>query len=120
MSSFSAREEPEGLVVRVDDTAALNDFRSNPFRDDIYETVQSYPSGRIALDLSAVDFLSSSGVALLVGLKRRVDGQQGKLVLFAVQPVVHDLLRVTRLLQYFTFADTEAEALESLRSMPTA
>jgi anti-sigma B factor antagonist len=120
MESFSIREAPEALVVLVEDAAALNDFRSNSFRDALYEAVEGREGGRFALDLGTVDFLSSSGVAILVGLKRRVDGLHGKLVIFGVQPVVQDLLRITRLMQYFTFADDEKAALALLRPLPTA
>jgi anti-sigma B factor antagonist len=120
MSSFSVREEPEALVLRIDEPAALNDFRPNTFRDELYETVAAADPARIAVDLGNVDFLSSSGVAILVGLKRRVDGHQGKLVLFGAQPVVQDLFRVIRLNQYFTFADDEQAARELLRPLPTA
>jgi anti-sigma B factor antagonist len=120
MSSFSVREEPGALVVSIDEAAALNDFRSSTFRDELYEAVQSFVENRVALDLAKVDFLSSSGVALLVGLKRRVDTKKGTLVLFNVHPIVNDLLRITRLSQYFAFAPTEAEALATLRALPTA
>ena len=118
MSSFSVREEPDVLIITIDDPAALKDFRSNAFRDAFYETVQTSEAGRVALDLSKIDFLSSSGVAILVGLKKRVDAKQAKLVIFGLQPVVHDLLRVMRLTQYFTFAPDEAQALALLRPMP--
>ena len=43
------------------------------FREALYEFVQSRPEPRIVLDLSAIDYLSSSGVAILVGLKRRIE-----------------------------------------------
>ena len=36
----------------------------------------------LAVDLEKVDYLSSSGVAILVGLKRRVDTHNGKIVFF--------------------------------------
>jgi anti-sigma B factor antagonist len=117
MSPFSIREEPDALVITIDEAAALNDFRSNSFRESLYETVQNHEAARVALDLGRVDFLSSSGVAILVGLKRRLDGKQGKLVLFRVQPVVQDLLRITRLTQYFAFADGEEQALAALRPL---
>jgi anti-sigma B factor antagonist len=120
MSSFSVREEPEALVIRIEEPASLNDFRSNAFRDSLYQAVQDHNGAKVALDLSRVDFLSSSGVAILVGLKRRIDGVQGKFVIFGVQPVVQDLLRITRLTQYFTFADDEKNALDLLRPLPTA
>lgn len=119
MSSFSIREEPDALVVRIEEPALLNDFRSNSFRDTLYEAVEGGEGSRVAVDLSRVDFLSSSGVAILVGLKRRLDSKQGKLVLFGVTPVVYDLLRITRLIQYFAFADNEGDAIAALRPLPT-
>lgn len=120
MSPFQTREEPDGLIITLDNPVALNDFRSNSFREQLYDFIQSPAVPRIVVDLAAIDYLSSSGVAILVGLKRRVDMKQGKLVLYRVQPLVSDLLRVMRLNQYFTFADDEKEALGLVRSVPTA
>jgi anti-anti-sigma factor len=120
MSPFQVREESDVLVISLDNPVALNDFRSNAFREALYEFVQSRNEPRIVLDMSAIDYLSSSGVAILVGLKRRVDLQHGKLVLCRVQPLVCDLLRVMRLNQYFTFAESESEAIGLLRPVPTA
>jgi anti-sigma B factor antagonist len=118
MSSFSVREEPDGLVVRIDDAAALNDFRPNSLRDALYEAVQHHEGIRVALDLSPVDSLNSSGIAILVGLKRRIDAEHGKLVLFQVQPNALDALRITHLNQYFLFAGDEPAALALLRPLP--
>jgi anti-anti-sigma factor len=120
MQPFQTREATDGLIITLDSPVPLNDFRSSTFRESLYEFVQSRTDPRIALDLSAIDYLSSSGVAILVGLKRRVDQQRGKLVLCRVQPLVCDLLRVMRLNQYFTFAKDEPEALALLRPVPTA
>jgi anti-sigma B factor antagonist len=120
MSSFHTREEPDGLIITLDNAAGLNDFRSSTFRDALYEAVQSRDTPKVAFDMSAVDYLSSSGVAILVGLKRRTDAKNGRLVLFGVQPVVFDLLRIMKLTQYFAFADDEGRALASLRPVSTA
>lgn len=120
MSSFRTRDEPDGLVISLDSAAGLNDFRSTGFRESLYETVQSRETPRIAFDMKAVDYLSSSGVAILVGLKRRIEAKNGRLVLFGVQPVVFDLLRIMKLTQYFSFADDETQALVSLRPVSTA
>jgi anti-sigma B factor antagonist len=120
MSQFQTHDAPEGLVIALDSPVPLNDFRSSTFRESLYEVVQARPDPRVAVDLSAIDYLSSSGVAILVGLKRRIDQKNGKLVLCRVQPLVCDLLRVMRLNQYFTFADDEAAALALLRPVPSA
>jgi anti-sigma B factor antagonist len=74
----------------------------------------------VAVDLQKVDYLSSSGVAILVGLKRRVDTRSGKIVFFHVQPVVRDLLSVMKLDRFFVINDDESQALASLRPVPTA
>lgn len=120
MSAFITRVESETLIVKFEASAGLNDFRNNALRDALYELVQNRAEPALAVDLQQVDYLSSSGVAILVGLKRRVDTRNGKIVLFHVQPVVRDLLAVMKLDRYFAIADNEAQALASLRPLPTA
>lgn len=120
MDIFSLREVSDVLIIRIEDPPSLNDFRTNAFRDSLYDTVSGWPTHRIALDMTKVDFLSSSGVAILVGLKRRVEPSGGKLVIFGIHAVVEDLLRITRLTQFFTFAPNEAKALALLLPASTA
>jgi anti-sigma B factor antagonist len=73
----------------------------------------------LALDMLKVDYLSSSGVAILVGLKRRIDTRHGKIILFHVQPIVFDLLKVMKLDRYLPLAGDEHEAIASLRPAST-
>jgi len=120
MSCFSTRSESNVLVIEFETASGLNDFRNNPLRDSLYELVTSSSEPRLAVDLLKVDYLSSSGVALLVGLKRRVETRGGKIVLYRVQPIVRDLLAVMKLDKFFTIVDNEQQALVSLRSVSTA
>lgn len=111
-------EEAGVLVVTFDDPSGLNDGRSDAFRQSLYELIKERPQIRLAADLGPVDYLSSSGVALLVGLKRRVDGQQGHLVLYKLHPYVLDVLRVTKLHQLFTIVADKDSALAALSNPP--
>jgi anti-sigma B factor antagonist len=111
-------EEDGVLLITFDDPNALNDGRSDSFRQSIYEIVQSLQRPRVAADFGPVDYLSSSGVALLVGLKRRVDAQNGTLVLFQMQPYVKDVLKVMKLLQLFTVTPDRPSAFAALSSSP--
>jgi anti-sigma B factor antagonist len=120
MSSFTTNTESDVLVVRFETAAGLNDFRNNALRDSLYDLVLAQPDPLFAIDLNKIDYLSSSGVAILVGLKRRVEKKSGKIVFYQVQPVVRDLLAVMKLDRFFTLADDEHQALASLRSAPTA
>jgi anti-sigma B factor antagonist len=120
MSSFTTRDASDVLVVHFESATGLNDFRNNAVRDALYELVGSRSDPRFAVDLENVDYLSSSGVAILVGLKRRVDSRSGKIVFFRVQPVVRDLLGVMKLDRFLLIADDEPRALASLRPVPSA
>jgi anti-sigma B factor antagonist len=114
MLTPTSREEAGVLVITIDDTAGLNDGRSDGFRQALYDLVQSRQSPKVAADLGPVDYLSSSGVAALVGLKRRIDAQKGQLVLFRLHPYVLDVLRTTKLTQLFQIAPDQASALSLL------
>jgi anti-sigma B factor antagonist len=120
MAPFSSRSESGVLVVTFENAAGLNDFRNSALRDGLYELVQDAGEPFLAVDLEKVDYLSSSGVAMLVGLKRRVETKGGKIVIFHVQPIVSDLLTVMKLDRFFVIAADEPGALESIRSLPTA
>jgi anti-sigma B factor antagonist len=119
MSTFRTREESDVLVIMIDSAFGLNDFRNTGLREALYELVEERNEPRIAIDLVNVDYLSSSGVAILVGIKRRIDARNGKVVLFHLQPIVLDLLKVMRLDQYLIIVDDESAALASLRPIPS-
>jgi len=120
MSYFSTRSESDILVIAFDNPGALNDFRNSPLRDSLYEALQAQTEARFAVDLSKVDYLSSSGIAILVGMKRRVDARNGQMVVYHLQPIVRDLLTIMKLDRFFTIADDEQRALAVFRSLPTA
>lgn len=95
MSTFTTRDDSGVLVVAFTDASGLNDFRNTPLRNALFGTRSGAgPTPCAALDMRKVDYLSSSGVAILVGFKRKLETQDGKVVLFRLQPAVHDLLEV--------------------------
>jgi anti-sigma B factor antagonist len=120
MASFTTRAESDVVIVQFETAAGLNDFRNNALRDALYELVQTRPEPNFAVDLQKVDYLSSSGVAILVGLKRRMEARGGKIVFYHIQPIVRDLLAMTRLDGFFTIVADEPQALASLRPFPSA
>ncbi len=119
MCTFKTREESDALIIDFESAVGLNSFNNNALRDSLYELVLSRQDPRVALDLLKIDYLSSSGVAILVGMKRRVETKSGKFVLYNVQPVVIDVLKVMKLDRYFLMAEDEHTALASLRPVPT-
>ncbi len=70
---------------------------------------------KVVLDCSALEAIDSTGLGLLVRWLRRTQTLGGDLVLYAVQPRVREVLRVTRLAPLFELVDTEAAAVDTFQ-----
>lgn len=68
----------------------------------------------ICIDLSAVQFISSSGVAALVRVKRLLEKRGGRLLLLCPSAVVRTIFDLTRVVEYFEVFPDEGEALAAL------
>ena len=107
------------LVIALDDPDHLNDGRSDRYRQALYETIEGRSRPRVAIDLGPVDFLSSTGLVALIGMKKRVEAAKGSIVLFALHPHLQDILRVTRLDRFVTVVPDRASALGRLAGSKT-
>jgi anti-sigma B factor antagonist len=68
---------------------------------------------RVILNLLAVNYIDSSGVASLVeGLKAARD-VGSRLILFGLSPIAHEVLQLSKLLKIFEIYDTEDMALQA-------
>ena len=68
-------------------------------------------SRRLVIDLSAVEFIDSSGLGLLLNVQRRVDQEEGRLVLVEPAPRVRRVFEITRLDQQMSLVSTRAAAI---------
>jgi anti-sigma B factor antagonist len=68
---------------------------------------------RVILNLHAVNYIDSSGVASLVeGLKAARD-VGSRLILYGLSPIAHEVLQLSKLLKIFEIYDTEDMALQA-------
>lgn len=65
---------------------------------------------RVVLNLSGVQLVSSSFIAGLIALNRRMNEAQGKVVLCELSPIVRETLAGAKLDRILTIVGTEAEA----------
>ena len=73
---------------------------------------------RIILNLSGVQLVSSSFIAGLIALNRRMNDAHGKLVLCHLSPIVSETLAGAKLDRILTIVDTESDAQTLLLSPP--
>lgn len=81
---------------------------------DTLKSIIEQSQGKLLLDISAVSFVDSSGLSVLVSALKAVREKQGELVLVGAQPSVQSLIELTRLHQVFKLFADSASAQQHL------
>lgn len=74
---------------------------------------------RVLLDMQESEFLDSSGVSWLLVAHKKFRDQGGRLVLHSLPPLVSNVLKVLRMNQILTLAETEQAALKVVQGETT-
>jgi len=108
---LSQRTEGDVLVAKACDQRV--DARlAAEFKQQLLTLIESgHP--RIALDLSDVDFIDSSGLGAIVAALKQLAGR-GDLVIVGAKPAVANLFKLTRMDKVFRMYSAEADALAAL------
>jgi anti-sigma B factor antagonist len=69
---------------------------------------------RIIVDLADVNFIDSTGLAMLIVGLKHCEQQHGKLVLCSVRQPVHIIFELTRLDKVFTMYGSQEDAIEMI------
>ncbi len=105
----STRIEKGTTIV---DVVGQIDLGSSPaLRKTLLESLNGTKS--VAINLSAVKYIDSSGIASLVEVLREARNSEKRLVLFGVTGAVLQVLQLTRLTGIFEICETEEQALNA-------
>jgi anti-sigma B factor antagonist len=105
------------MLVRVQANQVGADT-ADQFRTQILKDLPR-EGARVALDLTLVEFMDSSGLGALVSLLKAVR-PTGELVLFGLKPSVQEILRLTHLDSVFVAAPNEDAAFALFTRSATA
>ena len=75
--------------------------QAKELRSKVAEELIEEPEWTYILDMSRVSYLDSSGLGMLVYLKKEVSRRSGKLLLSGLQESVANVFRLTRLDEFF-------------------
>lgn len=106
----------KALVVRIVERT-FDAHAAASFRDQIEEVIGE-GHHHVVLDLSAVEFLDSTGLGAIVSTLKRLNGR-GTLVLCGLKDSVRNVFRLTRMDRVFTILATDNEAVERVESLQT-
>jgi anti-sigma B factor antagonist len=103
------REQPGTTIV---DVSGDVDMATSPnLRKTLLEALKKMP--RLVVNLREVQYVDSSGIASLVEVLKEARDKNKRLILFGLNPAVHEALQLTRLTKIFEILDTEEEALRA-------
>lgn len=111
---FTCVEDEGAAVVTFLRQQLTDEDNIEQLGEALFSLLEKDAQLRIILDLSQLDYVTSSVLGKFITLHRRLRRQGGMLVLCAMQPNVRETLRASRLLDYFQTADTVDAARAAL------
>jgi anti-sigma B factor antagonist len=100
----------ESGAARVVDLAGDVDLGTSPnLRQTLFDLLRETP--RLALNLRAIRYIDSSGIATLIEALKSAQRLQKDFVLFGLSPAVQDVFRLTHVNRIFRIFETEEEAV---------
>jgi anti-anti-sigma factor len=96
-SHVKARTELGVLVLTIMEKQLTGEDLCVAILDELLEAVQQRAS-KVIVDFHHVEYVSSVAFRILLGLRRRVEETEGRLVLCNLSPLVAEVFKATRLL----------------------
>ena len=109
MLQISARHLDKTTILDVSgdiDLASSPDFRKAALRE-----LRELRTPRVLLNLTAVHYIDSSGVASLVEALKASRDLGSRLILFGLSSGVREVLQLSKLIKVFEIRDTEEQAV---------
>jgi len=101
--------------VTIFDLSGDIDFaNSRQLRESVLREIQESRTSHVTVNLSAVRYIDSSGIASLVEALKASRDRGTRFILFGVSTPARELLQFSRLIKVFEIYDSEEQALASM------
>ena len=98
-------------VIRFRDRKIVEDINIQELGSEMFRLVDGENRGKLLLNFSSVDFLSSAALGKLITLDKKVKAHGGVLKLSNIRPEIYEVFTITRLNRLFDIKEDEADAL---------
>ncbi|MFT5390528.1 MAG: anti-sigma B factor antagonist [Gammaproteobacteria bacterium] len=105
-----------GGAVILCPTGRIDHRTANAFKDALSPFVERCAQGlgNVVLDLSETEYMSSVGLRVLMVAARQVKTSDGKMVLCGLQPLMNEIMTISRFDLIFDIYGTVDEALAAV------
>lgn len=99
-------------LVRFEDAEILFEEEAvHAVGRELHRMIDEGGHARLVVNFAGVCFISGEVLGILAGLQRQVEAARGSIALCGLEPLLRDMVRITRLDRAFDVCGDEAEAL---------
>jgi anti-anti-sigma factor len=106
-------EQRDGSVVVLRPAGRIDADTSAAFQDRLSKAVEASPT---LVDFSAVEFISSAGLAALMSAANQAKAKKGRIAVAALRPVVREVFTIARFFHLVAVYDTVALGVAALQA----
>jgi anti-sigma B factor antagonist len=106
-NDLDVKQTGEGTVATFNNKI-LDDANVQGIGEELFKLVDHISAGKLILNFSNVEYLSSAALGKLISLNKKVNAVGSKLLLCDMPPQIFEIFQVTRLDKLFTFGDKSA------------
>ncbi|MCK4660144.1 MAG: STAS domain-containing protein [Phycisphaerae bacterium] len=110
-TDLDTRQFEDVAVAAIKSSSLLDTISIHHLGESLFELVEKRNAKRIVLDFSSVKFLASSGLGMLLNLRKKVSAAGGVVVICGLRPELLKVFTITNLDRLFEFFDTQEQAL---------
>jgi anti-sigma B factor antagonist len=107
---FSAQVRNQNGAATIDLHGDINAF-AEAGMTSAYSDAESNNPAKVVLNFTDVDYINSTGIALIVGLLARARKSHRQVVVFGLSSHYVEIFQITRLADFMTIFPDEASAL---------
>jgi anti-sigma B factor antagonist/stage II sporulation protein AA (anti-sigma F factor antagonist) len=107
------RVENEILIFTI---KGRMDAATAPIAEETINKIMAQNTSRLLFDLSALEYLSSGGLRVILGAAKEIRRREGKVALAALTPYVYEIFEVSGFTAMIPIKETLEEGLKDLAS----
>ncbi len=112
---LSVREHDGVTIVGFTLSSLTEESNIDQVGQELFSLVEQFDCRRLVVSLRGVIYITSSGLGKLITLHRKMHRLKGQVAYCEVEPVVEDILKTSRLFNYFVITPDVQSAVESVR-----
>jgi anti-sigma B factor antagonist len=112
---LSVREQDGVTIVGFTLSSLTEESNIDQVGQELFSLVEQFDCRSLVVSLRGVIYITSSGLGKLITLHRKMHRLKGQVAYCEVEPVVEDILKTSRLFNYFVITPDVQSAVESVR-----